>query len=46
VFVSHNKITMEMAEQLVGVPMQDSGVSRMVAVDLDAAVRLKDAAAL
>jgi chromosome segregation protein len=46
VFVSHNKITMEMAEQLVGVTMQESGVSRVVAVDLDEAVRLKDAAAL
>ena len=30
VFVSHNKITMEMAEQLVGVTMQESGVSRVV----------------
>ncbi len=39
-FVSHNKITMEMAEQLVGVTMQESGVSRVVAVDLDDAVRL------
>ena len=46
IYVSHNKITMEMAEQLVGVTMQESGVSRVVAVDLDEAVRLKDAAAL
>ncbi len=46
VFVSHNKITMEMAEQLVGVTMQESGVSRVVAVDLEEAVRLKDAAAV
>ncbi|MFH2211455.1 MAG: chromosome segregation protein SMC [Pseudomonadota bacterium] len=46
VFVSHNKITMEMAEQLVGVTMQESGVSRVVSVDLEEAVRLKDAAAL
>jgi chromosome segregation protein len=46
IFVSHNKITMEMAEQLVGVTMQESGVSRVVAVDLEEAVKLKDAAAL
>ena len=46
VYVSHNKITMEMAEQLVGVTMQESGVSRVVAVDLEEAVRLKDAAAV
>ena len=42
VYVSHNKITMEMAEQLVGVTMQESGVSRVVAVDLEEAVRLKE----
>ncbi|MFN3397010.1 MAG: chromosome segregation protein SMC, partial [Sulfurimicrobium sp.] len=46
IFVSHNKITMEMAEQLVGVTMQESGVSRVVTVDLEEAVKLKDAAAL
>jgi chromosome segregation protein len=46
VFVSHNKITMEMAEQLVGVTMQESGVSRVVAVDLEEAVRLKDTTAV
>ncbi len=46
VFVSHNKITMEMAEQLVGVTMQESGVSRVVTVDLEEAVRLKDVAAV
>ncbi|MBZ0105510.1 MAG: chromosome segregation protein SMC [Sulfuricella denitrificans] len=45
VFVSHNKITMEMAEQLVGVTMQESGVSRVVSVDLEAAVRLNTEAA-
>jgi chromosome segregation protein len=46
VYVSHNKITMEMAEQLVGVTMQESGVSRVVAVDLEEAVKLKDGALL
>jgi chromosome segregation protein len=43
-FISHNKITMEMAEQLIGVTMQEQGVSRVVAVDMDAAVSLAEAA--
>ena len=38
-FISHNKIAMEMAQQLIGVTMQEQGVSRIVAVDMDAAVR-------
>jgi len=33
-FVSHNKLTMEIAEQLIGVTMQEPGVSRIVEVDL------------
>ncbi|NDF03613.1 MAG: chromosome segregation protein SMC, partial [Betaproteobacteria bacterium] len=37
IFITHNKITMEMAEHLVGVTMQEQGVSRLVAVDLEAA---------
>ena len=37
-YVSHNKITMEMAQQLIGVTMQESGVSRIVDVDMEAAV--------
>ena len=37
-FVSHNKVTMEMAQQLIGVTMQESGVSRIVSVDIDAAL--------
>jgi len=41
-FVSHNKITMEMAQQLVGVTMQESGVSRVVEVDMDAAVKMQE----
>jgi chromosome segregation protein len=40
-FVSHNKITMEMAQQLIGVTMQESGVSRIVDVDIDAAVQMQ-----
>jgi len=43
-FISHNKIAMEMAEQLIGVTMQEQGVSRIVAVDMDAAVGLAVAA--
>ncbi|MGH8674511.1 MAG: chromosome segregation protein SMC, partial [Burkholderiales bacterium] len=41
-FISHNKITMEMAEQLVGVTMPESGVSRVVAVDIEEALRLRE----
>ena len=37
-FISHNKIAMEMAEQLIGVTMQEQGVSRIVAVDMQAAL--------
>jgi len=36
-FISHNKIAMEMAQQLIGVTMQEQGVSRIVAVDMDSA---------
>jgi chromosome segregation protein len=36
-FISHNKIAMEMAHQLIGVTMQEQGVSRIVAVDMEAA---------
>ena len=43
-FISHNKIAMEMAEQLVGVTMQEQGVSRIVAVDMEAAMTLAEAA--
>lgn len=39
-FISHNKIAMQMAKQLVGVTMQEQGVSRIVAVDIDSAVKL------
>jgi len=36
-FISHNKIAMEMAHQLIGVTMQEQGVSRIVAVDMESA---------
>jgi chromosome segregation protein len=39
-FISHNKIAMEMAQQLIGVTMQEKGVSRIVAVDLAAAEKM------
>lgn len=44
-FVSHNKVTMEMAQQLIGITMQEKGVSRVVAVDIEEAVRLSSMAA-
>jgi chromosome segregation protein len=44
-FITHNKIAMEMAQQLIGVTMQEQGVSRIVAVDIDSAVRLTAEAA-
>ena len=40
IFISHNKITMEIADQLIGVTMQEPGVSRIVAVDIDMAVNM------
>jgi len=40
IFITHNKSTMELASQLIGVTMSEPGVSRLVAVDVDAAVRM------
>ncbi|MCX7896314.1 MAG: chromosome segregation protein SMC [Rhodocyclaceae bacterium] len=40
IFITHSKITMELAEQLVGVTMQEQGVSRIVEVDLASALSL------
>jgi chromosome segregation protein len=40
VFITHNKATMELASQLIGVTMNEPGVSRLVAVDVDEAVRM------
>jgi len=40
IFITHNKITMEIAEHLTGVTMHEPGVSRLVAVDVDDAVKL------
>ncbi len=44
IFISHNRITMEIAQQLVGVTMQEQGVSRVVEVDIEEALRLAEAA--
>jgi len=43
-FISHNRIAMEMAEQLIGVTMQEQGVSRVVSVDMPGAMKLAEAA--
>ncbi len=40
IFITHNKLTMEIASQLIGVTMHEPGVSRIVAVDVDEAVSL------
>lgn len=42
-FISHNKIAMEMAQQLIGVTMQEQGVSRIVAVDMETASSIMEA---
>jgi chromosome segregation protein len=43
IFITHNKIAMEMATHLTGVTMAEPGVSRMVAVDVDEAVAIAQA---
>ncbi len=40
IFITHNKVTMEVAEHLTGVTMHEPGVSRLVAVDVNEAVKL------
>lgn len=40
IFITHNKITMEMADQLMGVTMHEPGVSRLVTVDVEEAAEL------
>ena len=40
IFITHNKITMEIAHQLLGVTMYEPGVSRLVSVDVDEAVEI------
>ena len=43
-FISHNKITMELASQLIGITMPEAGVSRVVAVDIAEAIEIAQAA--
>lgn len=38
IFISHNKLTIEIADQLVGVTMLEPGVSRLVSVDVQQAI--------
>ena len=40
IFVTHNKISMEKSKHLLGVTMQEPGVSRLVSVDVDEAMKL------
>jgi chromosome segregation protein len=40
IYITHNKIAMEMADQLLGVTMHEPGVSRLVTVDVDEAAEL------
>jgi chromosome segregation protein len=42
-FITHNKITMEIADQLIGVTMNEPGVSRIVSVDVEKAVEMVEA---
>jgi len=43
-FITHNKITMEIAQQLMGVTMHEPGVSRLVTVDMEEAVQMAESA--
>ena len=43
IFITHNKISMEAANQLMGVTMHEAGVSRLVSVDVDQAAELAGA---
>ena len=40
IFITHNKVTMEIANQLMGVTMHEPGVSRLVSVDVEEAASL------
>lgn len=40
IFITHNKTTMELAENLIGVTMREAGVSRLVSVDMAQALQL------
>ena len=40
IYISHNKVAMEMADVLMGVTMHEPGVSRLVSVDVNEAAEL------
>ena len=40
IFITHNRLTMEAANQLLGVTMHEPGVSRLVTVDIEEAAEL------
>ncbi len=40
IFITHNKVTMEMAHQLSGITMHEPGVSRLVSVDVEEAAQM------
>ena len=42
IFISHNKLTIEIAEHLIGVTMNEPGVSRLVSVDIEKAISLAE----
>ena len=42
IFITHNKVSMERSDYLMGVTMQEAGVSRMVSVDVSQALQLAD----
>ena len=46
VVITHNKTTMELTNQLIGITMSEPGVSRLVSVDLDEAVALTEESSL
>jgi chromosome segregation protein len=43
IFISHNKVTIEMGEHLIGVTMNEPGVSRLVSVDIEKAISMAGA---
>ena len=42
IFITHNKVSMERSDFLMGVTMQEAGVSRMVSVDVNQALELAE----
>jgi chromosome segregation protein len=44
IFITHHKITMEMAEKMNGVTMREAGVSRLVSVDVEEAAKMVESA--